>query len=85
MVVADEGSGIPHHVRHRLFTPFVTTKQSTGTGLGLWVTRGMIEKHGGTVSFRSRTETPSGTIFRVYLPQNAAAPVFAAQSGGVLQ
>ena len=43
VLISDQGSGIPHHVRHRLFTPFVTTKQSRGTGLGLWVTRGMVE------------------------------------------
>ena len=70
VLVADQGSGIPVHVGKRLFTPFVTTKQSLGTGLGLWVTRGMVEKHGGTVRFRSKTAAPSGTVFRVYLPES---------------
>lgn len=85
VLVIDQGSGIPREVRHRLFTPFVTTKQSLGTGLGLWVTRGMVEKHGGSVRFRSRTETPSGTVFRVYLPQSGAGPLFASQTTTILQ
>ena len=85
MLISDQGSGIPHHVRHRLFTPFTTTKQSLGTGLGLWVTQGMVEKHGGSVRFRSRTETPSGTVFRVYLPESGSPRLFAHQSSPVLQ
>ena len=85
VIISDQGSGIPHEVRHRLFTPFVTTKQSLGTGLGLWVTRGMVEKHGGSVRFRSRTESPSGTVFRVYLPQSGASPFFDSQTTKVLQ
>lgn len=85
VLVSDQGSGIPHEVRPRLFTPFVTTKQSLGTGLGLWVTRGMVEKHGGSVRFRSRTQTPSGTVFRVFLPQTGAATFFGSQTTAVLQ
>jgi PAS domain S-box-containing protein len=68
VIIQDHGSGIPAPVRDQLFSPFVTTKQSVGTGLGLWVTRGIVEKQGGTIRFRSRTERPSGTIFRVFLP-----------------
>src|SRR5579875_1993115 len=85
VLISDQGSGIPHHVRKQLFTPFVTTKQSRGTGLGLWVTRGMVEKHGGSVRFRSRTEGPSGTVFRVYLPHSGAPALFASQTSGILQ
>lgn len=85
VLISDEGSGIPHHVRERLFTPFVTTKQSLGTGLGLWVTRGMVEKHGGSVRFRSRTDLPSGTVFRVYLPQSGNPQLFASHATAVLQ
>ncbi len=85
VIIADQGSGIPKEVRHRLFTPFVTTKQSLGTGLGLWVTRGMVEKHGGSVRFRSRTDAPSGTVFRVYLPQSGVTSLFDSQSREVLQ
>ncbi len=85
MMICDQGCGIPYHVRPRLFTPFVTTKQSTGTGLGLWVTRGMVEKHGGSVGFRSRTEHPSGTIFRVYLPGSGAPQIFGSPSSAFIQ
>ena len=85
VLICDEGEGIPAHVRRRLFTPFVTTKQSTGTGLGLWVTRGMVEKHGGTVSFRSRTVSPSGTVFRVYLPQSGVPALFRMQGTATIQ
>ena len=70
VLVCDQGSGIPASVRQRIFSPFFTTKQSVGTGLGLWVTRGFAEKHGGSIHFRTRTATPSGTIFRVFLPVN---------------
>ena len=85
VMVSDQGSGIPHHVRPRLFTPFTTTKESLGTGLGLWVTRGMVEKHGGSVRFRSRVVDPSGTVFRVYLPVSGSPQLFAPQSSPVLQ
>jgi PAS domain S-box-containing protein len=68
VVISDHGSGIPPSVRERLFTPFVTSKESVGTGLGLWVTRGMVEKQGGCINFRTRTNPPSGTVFRLVLP-----------------
>jgi signal transduction histidine kinase len=68
ILISDEGAGIASQVRERIFSPFFTTKQSTGTGLGLWVTRGFVEKHGGSIRFRTRTGDPSGTIFRVFLP-----------------
>jgi signal transduction histidine kinase len=74
VLIADHGTGIAPSIRGHLFSPFFTTKQSTGTGLGLWVTRGMVEKHGGSIAFRTRTEAPSGTIFRVFLPVKTGNP-----------
>ena len=74
VVIADQGSGIPISVRQRLFSPFFTTKQSVGTGLGLWVTRGIVEKQGGTICFRTSTRNPSGTVFRVFLPAELLSP-----------
>jgi PAS domain S-box-containing protein len=68
ILICDEGAGIPQHVRERVFSPFFTTKPKIGTGLGLWVTRGFVEKQGGHIRFRSCTEARSGTIFRVVLP-----------------
>jgi PAS domain S-box-containing protein len=67
VLMADEGSGVPLSIRKRLFSPFFTTKESVGTGLGLWVTRGIVEKQGGSITFRSSTKPPSGTVFRVFL------------------
>ncbi|HZD31516.1 MAG TPA: CHASE3 domain-containing protein [Candidatus Angelobacter sp.] len=73
VTVLDTGSGIAPDVRKNLFAPFYTTKGESGTGLGLWVTRGIIEKHEGSVSFISsvRPGCP-GTAFSVFLPFDQA-------------
>ncbi len=72
VTVADTGEGIRSEMMTgRLFGLFETTKELTGTGLGLWVSKGIVEKHGGTIRVRSRraTETrPGGTVFAVWLP-----------------
>jgi signal transduction histidine kinase len=69
IIVADSGSGILACDRKRIFDAFWTTKKSTGTGLGLWVTRSIVEKAGGTIRVRSRVEPGrSGTVFSVFLP-----------------
>ncbi len=54
VTVLDTGAGIPLGVRRNLFAPFFTTKGEKGTGLGLWISRGIIEKHEGTIHFASR-------------------------------
>jgi two-component system, NtrC family, nitrogen regulation sensor histidine kinase GlnL len=65
ILVQDSGSGIlPEHMR-RLFEPFFTTK-TTGTGLGLVITRRIVEEHGGSITAESRHE--KGTTFTVLLP-----------------
>jgi PAS domain S-box-containing protein len=67
--IADQGSGIAGEVRSRIFEPFYSTKQNIGTGLGLWVSKSLVEKHGGSIRFRSRvTPGKSGTVFSVFLP-----------------
>jgi PAS domain S-box-containing protein len=69
VTVLDNGMGIPPGVRKNLFAPFYTTKGEGGTGLGLWVTRGIIEKHEGTIHFISSVRPGrSGTAFSVFLP-----------------
>ena len=69
VTVLDNGMGIPPGVRKNLFAPFYTTKGEGGTGLGLWVTRGIIEKHEGTIHFISTVRPGrSGTAFSVFLP-----------------
>ena len=69
--VADNGAGIPEDVQSHLFQPFFTTKGERGTGLGLWVSRGIINKHGGTISLTSDTsEAAHGTVVSVFLATN---------------
>jgi PAS domain S-box-containing protein len=67
--VCDTGIGIDaEHARH-LFEPFFTTKSAKGTGLGLWISKGIVQKYGGTISFRSlRVSGKSATCFQVFLP-----------------
>jgi signal transduction histidine kinase len=70
--VGDTGPGISAADRRHLFEPFFTTKGERGTGLGLWVTRGIVQKHGGSIRLRSRTgKENSGTCFNVFLPAQA--------------
>ncbi|MBV8206654.1 MAG: PAS domain-containing protein [Acidobacteria bacterium] len=72
IVIRDNGCGIPPEKAAHLFEPFFTTKRESGTGLGLWVSRGLIEKHGGTIAFESATERSTrGTAFFVTLPTGA--------------
>jgi PAS domain S-box-containing protein len=85
VLIADQGSGIPPAIRERLFSPFFTTKESVGTGLGLWVTRGILEKHGGSITYRTRTDPPSGTVFRVRLPVEIFSPLALSSSSGFPQ
>jgi signal transduction histidine kinase len=69
--VADRGSGIPRDAFARLFEPFFSTKGITGTGLGLWVSQEIVERHGGSIRVRSRLRTdtvPGCTVFRIVLP-----------------
>jgi len=68
--VEDNGPGIPAEVQSRLFDPFFTTK-TEGTGLGLSVSRRIIEAHGGSIRF---TTGSSGTTFTVLLPKNRPTP-----------
>jgi PAS domain S-box-containing protein len=72
VVVADTGTGMPDEVRARIFEPFFTTKLATGTGLGLWVTHDIMDKHQGSIAVRSRSGPPeangSGTVFMLFFP-----------------
>jgi signal transduction histidine kinase len=66
VTVADNGSGMDREMLKRLFHPFVTTKGEAGTGLGLWVSKGILDKHHATVAVRTRPGC--GTVFRIFFP-----------------
>jgi signal transduction histidine kinase len=66
VLVADRGCGMSAETMTRMFEPFYSTKGITGTGLGLWVSRGIIAKHNGRLQCRSRLG--EGTVFRMVLP-----------------
>ncbi|WP_446742467.1 MHYT domain-containing protein [Silvibacterium acidisoli] len=69
LAVKDTGEGISDEVREKLFQPFFTTKGIGGTGLGLSISAEILERHGGTLIFESKTEPPNrGTTFRMVLP-----------------
>jgi signal transduction histidine kinase len=69
ITIADTGHGIPANIKRHLFEPFFTTKGMTGTGLGLWISKGIVDKHGGTIRVRTtQRENVSGTVFQIFLP-----------------
>jgi PAS domain S-box-containing protein len=69
LTIADTGHGMSAAVLARLFEPFYTTKALNGTGLGLWISEGIVQRHQGRLSVRS-TQHPThhGTIFSLFLP-----------------
>jgi signal transduction histidine kinase len=76
--VADTGTGMTPGVRERVFEAFFTTKEVTGTGLGLWVSHEIILKHHGMVHLRSRPAgngSTSGTVFQLFLPDDPTLTV----------
>jgi signal transduction histidine kinase len=67
--IADDGLGIKPEERQKLFSPFFTTKGRERSGLGLWIARGLAQKHGGDVRWRSSTRPQRrGSCFAVFLP-----------------
>ncbi|MDQ2834835.1 MAG: PAS domain S-box protein [Acidobacteriota bacterium] len=69
LTIADTGAGMSPGVAHHVFEAFYTTKGMEGTGLGLWVSKEIIDRHQGTLHLRSsRCDGHSGTVFSVFLP-----------------
>jgi PAS domain S-box-containing protein len=67
----DNGTGIAPAHRKRIFEPFYTTKKDVGTGLGLWLTLGLVTKHKGSLRVRSSVEPgKSWTAFSLFLPEH---------------
>jgi len=74
ITILDTGSGIAPQHMNNLFQPFFTTKDDVGTGLGLWITRNIIEKHGGVIYVKSKTgPAQHGTAFSIFLPLDGKA------------
>jgi PAS domain S-box-containing protein len=66
VTVADNGSGMEREILDRLFQPFATTKGEDGTGLGLWVSKGILDNHHTQIAVRSKRGC--GTVFRLFMP-----------------
>jgi len=66
ILIADTGTGIPREMVSTIFEPFVTTKGEKGTGLGLWIVKGIIQNHAGRL--RVKSKLGKGTVFRIDLP-----------------
>jgi two-component system NtrC family sensor kinase len=71
VAVADSGSGIAPEIRERLFDPFFTTKTSDGTGLGLWVSLGLVQRYDGRIDVTCPPD--GGSMFTVWLPNETRA------------
>lgn len=69
LTVADTGHGMSLYTLSRIFVPFFTTKENKGNGIGLWISRGIVDRHRGHLTVRSRQSADgSGTVFALFLP-----------------
>jgi signal transduction histidine kinase len=67
LTIADNGCGIPKAYLAKVFEPFFTTKAEKGNGLGLWVVKGIVEKHGASIKIRSTDAAArSGTVISIF-------------------
>lgn len=78
ITIADNGPGVAPDLLPLLFQPFFTTKGEKGTGLGLWVSRGIVGKHGGSIDLASDPASSRGTTVSVFL---AAKPSMDTRGG----
>lgn len=69
--IEDDGPGIASENIDRIFEPFFTTKEDVGTGLGLWITKEIVDRHGGSIFVQTRQSASSGASFAILLPVNA--------------
>lgn len=70
ILISDQGVGIPEALRAKLFQPFITTKKDRGTGLGLWVSASIIERHNGEIRLRSVAQgARTGTCTSIFIPE----------------
>ena len=73
ITVADTGPGLGPELIRELFKPFVTRKKD-GTGLGLWISRGIVERYGGDIVAQDRGDGVQGALFTVRLRTEAGSP-----------
>jgi len=74
--ICDTGSGIAPQDAKQLFEPFFTTKSTKGTGLGLWISRGIVQKYKGIIRFRSvKLLKGNITAFSVFIPKSASPEI----------
>jgi signal transduction histidine kinase len=74
LTVADTGCGMSPNTLTKMFEPFFTTKGHKGNGIGLWISRGIVDRHHGVLTVRSRRAPEhSGTVFALFLPLDATA------------
>ncbi len=71
ITIADNGQGIPLEARGRVFEAFYSTKGINGTGLGLWISKRIVHKHKGRLTFRTSLGLRHGTAFRLWVPLEA--------------
>ncbi len=87
ITIADTGHGMSPAVLKRAFEPFFTTKDLQGTGLGLWISSGIVERHQGQLRVRSSDDKDRhGTVFTLFLPSEEVtwdgAMIMVARSDG---
>ena len=82
ILVEDDGPGIQPEYQQKVFEPFFTTKRDVGTGLGLWLTKEIVERHGGRIEVVSRADGKPGAAFRILLPDSSHPSEAAASDGG---
>lgn len=88
LTIADDGVGMDSETRARAFEPFFSTKGITGTGLGLWISREIVQKQDGVLLMRSRKSTEAkrgGTVLMAFLPLESPAAHAGGPSGAVVR
>lgn len=73
LIVADTGNGIRPELQRSMFEPFISSKGEKGTGLGLWIVKGIVENHNGRI--RVRSAPGKGTVFSLTFPMVRSLPV----------
>ena len=74
VLIEDDGPGVAPEDLDRIFEPFFTTKKDVGTGLGLWVTKEIVDRHGGSIEVNPRNHGVRGAAFSILLPCTPEPP-----------